>query len=337
MHNLCDSSLLAVPHRARSTPADFPHLQKWEKTDASATYGENVGDGRTLSELNALGFPAKYLEKGVVVQPMYFYMGHISRYVRPGSRAVMGLVSEATSDDGSMTFRPQGQSVPGGGENDLAEPDIDITMWPCEGSTRQYFQWNQENRHIEVNGHNWVGKPTTSCIGNTPHESLGGLTMTDCSNKNSADWQSPGYFDMVKYENYTQFVLKNGHGKWNGDLCLQLKELKNDGGAYGPRGGAQLSLGSCDSHKSRFQYDDAIGEISSLYYATEEHDNKVCMTTGWPFLQMGAFETPNGESKKTVVVLNEAKDSANYVLKDNGKVVLTGSIPPRAIQTILID
>ena len=40
-------------------------------------FGVNVGDGRTLPELNALGFPAKYLELGVVVQPMYFYMGHV--------------------------------------------------------------------------------------------------------------------------------------------------------------------------------------------------------------------------------------------------------------------
>jgi glucosylceramidase len=61
------------------------------------------------------------------------------------------------------------------------------------------------------------------------------------------------------------------------------------------------------------------------------------MTTGWPFLQMGAFLTPQGETDKTVVVLNEAADAANYILRDGNKIVLTGSIPPHSIQTILLD
>ena len=61
------------------------------------------------------------------------------------------------------------------------------------------------------------------------------------------------------------------------------------------------------------------------------------MTTGWPFLQIGAFDTPNGEGKKTVVLLNEARDGANYVLYDNNELILSGSIPPRSIQTLLMD
>ena len=61
------------------------------------------------------------------------------------------------------------------------------------------------------------------------------------------------------------------------------------------------------------------------------------MTTGWPFLQMGAFDTPNGDSDKTVVLLNEARDAANYVLYDGDEILLSGSIPPRSIQTVLVD
>ena len=61
------------------------------------------------------------------------------------------------------------------------------------------------------------------------------------------------------------------------------------------------------------------------------------MTTGWPFLQIGAFETPQGESRKTVIVLNEAKDSANFVLYDGDDLILSASIPPRSIQTLLLD
>jgi glucosylceramidase len=73
--------------------------------------------------------------------------------------------------------------------------------------------------------------------------------------------------------------------------------------------------------------------ISSSFF----EDGDVCMTTGWPFLQMGAFRTPNGETEKTVVVLNEAADAANYIFRDGTKIVLTGSIPPHSIQTILLD
>lgn len=326
--NLCDSSLLAVPHRAKNAPADFPHLMEWEKTNASKKFGVNIGDGRTLPELNALGFPAKYLEKGVAVQPMYFYMGHISRYVRPGSRAVMGLVDQATSEDGSLTFRPKGQSVPGGGVNDLAQPDVEITAWPCEGSTRQSFNWDAQSGQIQVFGHDWLGAPTTSCISNKIHKDLKGLVLVPCTMKRAAS------FEIVKYENYTNFVLASNADR---STCLAIEDLMNGGGAYGPRGGAPLVLGSCSSDTAKFDYNEITTEISSAFEEGEYVYGKVCLTTGWPFLQMGAFDTPNGEAKKTVVILNEARDAANYALADDGKLLVTGSIPPRSIQTLLVD
>lgn len=40
-----------------------------------------IGDGRTREEWNAMGMPARYLDVGVAVQPIYFYMGQISRFV----------------------------------------------------------------------------------------------------------------------------------------------------------------------------------------------------------------------------------------------------------------
>lgn len=301
---------------------------EWEQTNASAKFGENIGDGRTLPELNALGFPAKYLEKGVVVQPLYYYMGHISRYVRPGSRAVNGLVDQAESDDGTMTFRPTGQTVPGGGINDLAQPDVELTVWPCEGSTRQSFHWDQQSQQLQVYGHDWLGAPTTSCVSKVPHKDLRGLVLVPCTRKKAAT------FDVVKFENSTNFVLDGGKDR---NTCLVIQELENEGGAYGPRGGAQIALGACSSDGARFVYDEASSEISSTFYANDDADSKVCVTTGWPFLQMGAFDTPNGESKKTIVILNEARDAANYAIQDDGKQKITGSIPPRSIQTLLID
>ena len=326
--NLCDSSLLAAPHRAKNASKDTPPLFEWDTTNATARFGANVGDGRTLSELNALGFPAKYLEMGVVVQPMYYYMGHISRYIRPGSRAVMAIANNAEADDGSLTFRSKGMAVPGGGINGLAQPDVELTVWPCEGSTRQALQLDVSSGQLQVHGHDWVGTPTTSCVSNEVHKDLGGLVLVQCDKKHNA-----ATFDLVEHDRYVNFRLRSGP---HPDQCLIIKELGNKGGAYGPSGGAQVGIGPCKSDISEFSYNEETGEISSTFFA-DDNDNRVCMTTGWPFLQMGAFDTPNGDSKKTVLILNEAQDAANYVVRNIDKVLVTGSIPPRSIQTLLID
>jgi glucosylceramidase len=191
-----------------------------------------VGNGQTREELNAMGFPARFLDAGVVVQPMYYYMGHISRHVRPGSIAVRGLVDSGAG----KTFQPPGQAFAGGGINDLARNGIELTVWPCEGSTRQVFTLN-EHDHLEVSGHDWLGIPTKSCVGNKIDSSFLGLVLRPCNRTIAAT------FDVVPFVNdtlsYVHIMIKNGN------KCLAIKELANGGGAYGPRGGAQVILGNC--------------------------------------------------------------------------------------------
>mmetsp|Transcript_14465 Transcript_14465/g.35033 ORF Transcript_14465/g.35033 Transcript_14465/m.35033 type:complete len:785 (-) Transcript_14465:1252-3606(-) len=326
--NLCDTVILAVPHRAVNG-SDIPPTMAWEHTNASARFGANHGDERTREELNALGFPAVHLDAGLAVQPMYFYMGHVSRYVRPGSKPVMGLVD--TAKHGFRAFRAPGQVVAGGGMNDLARQGIELTAWPCEGSTRQQFHFNHK-KQITVSGHDWLGNPTTSCVSAKPDISFEGITMTDCS-----AGEGIATFELIEEpngnstESYVKFAKLNS--KKGIDRCLVLKRLKNDGGAYGPRGGAQVSYGKCSNPAALWRYSDSTGEIISDYLS----DGEVCMTTGWPFLQMGAFATPNGESENTIVILNEAKEAANYVLYDGDEPLLSGSIPPRSVQTVLLD
>lgn len=323
LNNLCDTTVLAVPHRAING-SSLPTLFPFEKTNASALFGYNHGDSRTREELNALGFPAKHLDDGLAVQPMYYYMGHISRYVRPGSRAVYGLVE--TSKAGLRAFRSSGQGVAGGGLNDLARNGIEVTAWPCEGSTRQEFAMN-EKKQLSVLGHDWLGNPTVSCLSASNDKSFQGITLTDCKS-------SAGTFDVLPTEKdgIVKFRQINAPAART-DVCLVLRPIANAGGAYGIKGGSQVIFGSCNSTAALWQYSGEDGEIVSSYLDAGE----VCMTTGWPFLQMGAFSTPNGESDKTVVLLNEARDAANYVLYDGDDVILSGSIPPRSIQTVLLD
>lgn len=326
--NLCESTILAVPHRAKDVGDSIPPLPDFEPSTPMGNV--SIGDGRTLEELNALGFPAKFFDVGLAVQPIYFYMGHISRYVRPGSDVVMGLVNQAPG--GKRAFRPQGQKIVGGGMNDLAREGIELTVWPCEGSTRQQFKWNDVNRHIEVFGHDWLGKPTQSCVGRKVDVELMGLRLGDCRT-------SAGEFEFIpvggRGSKIFNIVLLN-NPKTKGQ-CLAIDELKNDGGANGPSGGAQVVLGNCDHDSAKWITDRETGEALSTYFKDRNGDSEVCMTTGWPFLQMGAFLTPGGGAPKTVVLLNEARDSANYALQDGDTVLLTGTIPPRSIQTLLID
>lgn len=81
-------------------------------------------------------------------------------------------------------------------------------------------------------------------------------------------------------------------------------------------------------------FDEVTGEITSDYFV--EDGGEVCLTTGWPFLQAGAFETPAGKEANSVVILNEAAEAANFVLKDaKGKPIMSSSIPAHSIQTVL--
>jgi glucosylceramidase len=331
--NLCEATLLAVPHRANNVPIDMDPLPSFETDRPMGNF--SIGDGRTREELNALGFPAKFLDVGIAVQPMYYYMGHISRHVRPGSLAVMGLVTSPTSTS-SRIFRPEGQVVAGGGQNDLARDGIELTVWPCEGSTRQQFHWDgDDSKFIQVFSHDWLGKPTESCIARQVDKDLHGMRLTPCTHHEA------GMFDFIpldvhdpKNKGVYNVVLRN-HPKVQGQ-CLVIAKLKNNGGAYGPRGGAQLALGGCSDASARWKINPETGEASSLFFATENDSSEVCLTTGWPFLQMGAFLTPN--KSKTIVILNEANAAANFRIQNEQQhVLLASSIPARSIQTVSLD
>ena len=326
--NACDAGLLAVPQRAKGV-GGMPARLPFEHMDYP--YGRPIGNERTKAELNAMGMPATLLDKGIVAQPMHYYVGHISRHVRPGSRAVMALVHADPARPGRI-FRPVGQETPGGGLNGLAMSDIELTAWPCEGSTRQSFKWNVQ-QELQVFGEDWLGRPTSACIRNKPDENFEGVLLGNCN----VTLGESATFGLVPLPNSTAFERANlivtNSGVPRNESCLVIKELENHGGALGPRGGAQVTIGACGTDKSIWSFDMASGEIVSSFFA----DGHVCMTTGWPFLQMGAFDTPNGSSEKVVVVLNEAKETANYVLEDNDSVLLAGSIPPKSIQTVLVN
>jgi glucosylceramidase len=236
--NMCDAPLLAVPYRVdgqynTTVVPSFEH--------ADFPFGPIAGDSRTREELNAMGVPAEYLDKGIVVQPMFYYMGHISRYVRPGSRAVHAIVDQPKNDSAKRTFLQtvENDTIVGGGINNLARKGIEATLWPCEGSTRQQWKFS-ENDQLQVFGHDWLGKPTVTCLGSTVDPSFEGLLLTPCD-------ETAGTYHIEETVHSTvKIVIESSDSVEGVKNCLAVKPLENNGGAYGPRGGAQLVLGSCD-------------------------------------------------------------------------------------------
>lgn len=320
--NMCDAPILAVPYRiGKHNVSELPVFEH-----ADYPFGPVAGDTRTREELNALGMPAEYVDKGLIVQPMYYYMGHISRHVRPGSRAVHALVDQ--SEFGRTFQESDGTNViAGGGVNDLARVGVELTFWPCEGSTRQ--AWTFVDNQLQVYGHDWLGAPTKSCVGKEVDVSFKGLLLSTCNDE-------AAIFDIVSLNATlgTSKIIFNNTDATEGQNCLSLLPLENGGGAYGPRGGSQATIGSCEDENAVWKFNATSGEVISNLYS--ESGGEVCLTTGWPYLQSGAFIDKDGENK-TVIVLNEASDSANYVLRgDDGEILITNSIPAHSIQTILL-
>ncbi len=97
-----------------------------------------------------------------------------------------------------------------------------------------------------------------------------------------------------------------------------------------------MNIGGCDEPWAQWIFDPSTGEIYSTVF--NEFGGEVCLTTGWPFLQVGAFDTSaTGKTAKAAIILNEAGEAANYVFKNKEKILLTASIPPKSIQTLELD
>jgi len=338
--NFCDAPLIAVPHRAEGL-TDFvqpvPAFEKHQLQDGESIKGEYE---TKFSLSKKMGYSMSLMNLGIVAQPMYYYVGHISRYVRPGSRPLRAIVGEGAGGISSRTFRPTGHVGPGGGYNDLACEGTEVTYWPCEGSTRQSWSFNQGGEiHMVQFNHK---KSSMECfsLSEAADPDLGGILLTRCGSSDV------GLFDTISVEttegdvgeNLAKFYAMKTPGK-----CLGIRRLANNGGSYGPRGGSQASLVSCDDPSALWTFSPETGEISSTMFS----EGEVCMTTGWPFLQAGAFDTSEvhiegrgHNSGLTLVVLNESKDDASFVVKSGNDIgsspLLKASIPAHSIQTFVI-
>lgn len=336
VENFCDAPLVAVPHRAEGL-SDFvqpvPSFEKHQLQDGESIKGEYE---TKFSLSSSMGYPMSLLNLGVVVQPMYYYMGHISRHVRPGSRPLRAIVDESTGGISSRTFRPTGRIGSGGGYNAIARDGTEVTFWPCEGSTRQSWSFSNAGELQMVQYSRKRSSMECVSLAAVADPNLGGILLTQCGGPDS------GLYDMVAIEGSVEGTTKNlvkFRSRKVPDTCLGIRTLANDGGSYGPRGGAQATMLPCEDKSTMWSLSTETGEVSSAYFT----EGNVCMTTGWPFLQAGVFDTTEvpGErgNKITMVVLNESEDDAAFVVRANDKKsspLLKSTIPAHSIQTFLI-
>ena len=109
-----------------------------------------------------------------------------------------------------------------------------------KGSTRQ--QWNYDAGKLQVFGHDWLGVPTSSCIGNEIDASFEGFLLKDCGE----DYVGSFQINNVS-NNDVGFVKFSLEGE--DDECLSIKSVDN--GSYGARGGAQVGLAPCNETSVR--------------------------------------------------------------------------------------
>jgi glucosylceramidase len=265
--NDCDSPLLALSDRADdSAPNGVPDFEP--KKDQVAK-----GDSYSFEELTKFGGQVEHLENGVMTQPMFWVMGHFSRYLRAGSTPVKALIEPRRALGPKTT-------------NNLAREGIEVTSWPCEGGSRQSWVWDTKTKEIKMNVESATSDDDWVCLGKENHVDFGGLTLVKCGDKEklSGAFEAKGGRIMHK------------------DRCLHINHLENGGGSAGVRGGSQVALGACESSENElFEYSVVSGEIYSKSMDT-------CFTTGWPFLQGGVFKTHTSKGQGEGMGRGHVKD-----------------------------
>ena len=223
LDNHCDAALLATPNAIQDN-----------KTDIGI-------------------YPKQYLSHGIVVQPMYYYMGHISRHIRPGSKSLMSIVNSLYSTkDKIRTFRPKGQLNSGGGNNYNARIGIEVTTWPCEGSTRQAWSFDNDRLFVmEEKVYDFDGDDERRklCLSNIIDPYYHGILLTDCDSTNAATLKMEHYddgdYDDDK-DTYSKIKFQLQNNKGSNKMCLDVSPVTNSGGTYGERGGMQTIFRDCD-------------------------------------------------------------------------------------------
>jgi O-glycosyl hydrolase len=282
------------------------------------------------------------------VQPKFYYFGHFSKFIVPGSLRVESL---AIGDYGFDL------------DNANIQANIELGMYHCERSSRQ--MWVLDDKAGNGKGNSGVGtdkmKLRLQAVAGSTSDRLclaqgdGNrvfLRLIDCDyvdasiqfitiDVKSFSTGSNAFSERSSSSNANSVQLQDG----NTGMCVSTTEMQR---------GALLVLRPCiteaneetyiELQKQKFVYNRSTNEVkqSTVEDVTiiDHKSSDLCLTAGWPFLNAISFVTPpegiTGQQNTVVIVMNEAAVPVPISLRDSTKrLPLVFATPGHSIQTII--
>ena len=275
------------------------------------------------------------------VQPKYYYFGHISKFVPPGSVRVESRIV------GNYQFADVDPNVRAG---------MELGMYECEKSVRQRWYLNNEMQLELFN----TALDTEAKDGYIAHLCIG---------EGVEGWEGGGrpYLKIVicdlKLQNALSFrateegqLIDKKSGK-----CLSFVEDVREPGALLELADCEIvpinptSMSVSSSISGSVDNNNEVGagidnnnratgpmlasahQLFDLARSGELISTNVlglCVTAGWPMLTGAAFKDPTN-GKISAILLNEAMVDTNVVLRDSVRGDVTFGINERSMQTIV--
>eukprot|EP00607_Mallomonas_marina_P010362 CAMPEP_0182421362 /NCGR_PEP_ID=MMETSP1167-20130531/6724_1 /TAXON_ID=2988 /ORGANISM="Mallomonas Sp, Strain CCMP3275" /LENGTH=661 /DNA_ID=CAMNT_0024598421 /DNA_START=178 /DNA_END=2163 /DNA_ORIENTATION=- len=253
-------------------------------------------------DANIVAFPGF---TDVLYQPSFFYMGHISKFVPPGSKRIN------TKIVGNFAYANVDPGVRAG---------IELGLFDCEGSTRQlwFIDINKNNTlkmiHKSQDTEQTDGLLVALCAAEGD-DNRGVLRLVACEYKGQPDSIS---LDIETITDGEMQLRDTVSGK-----CIEIMNNVREPGAL-------LKLGTCDESISSqiWSFNQSTGEIKSS-------SSGLCLTSGWPFLTGAGFIDKS--SQTVLIVMNEAPVDTPLVIEDPLHGVFYSGINARSIQTIVYE
>jgi glucosylceramidase len=253
------------------------------------------------------------------IQPKFYYLGHVAKFVPPGSVRVQSTIV------GNFQFNPD--------VDPHVQGNLEVGMFSCERSTRQMWKLNI-NHTIELmipvvydldltKGPH----PVRFCVTQGDENRKHYLRLTDCTYHSE-------YIEEIRLHSTKDDQLideKSG-------MCLTIADNVREPGAL-------LNLQTCVEHNAKAVehslLDHQVFHVAESGEITTPRVGGLCLTAGWPFLNAVAFQTKVDKyslvSETVIVMMNEASVATSVLVFDKAKdgKPMGLSIDARAMSTIL--
>ncbi|CAM9330142.1 unnamed protein product [Chrysoparadoxa australica] len=189
------------------------------------------------------------------MSPLYYYMAHITKFVKPGSVTLGTAV--------------QGRYNKSGGRSSGVLLNYEATTWPCEGSIRQAWRMRDDGK-LEMQELYTENMPSWEpvCLSATVMAGTDAVVMALCDPPEGVGLTEPAVFHQ---DEQGRLVTAAG-------LCLMTVGSSSAAGAV-------TTLGSCDEAQAWEIEGDLVVRPS----------NGHCLTAGWPFFSAAAFSVGDKE------------------------------------------